>query len=239
MKRILALAVVSFLCGLGTALAQEHWTEGPVWSVSFYRTTPGHFDDYMKYLRSHYIVTTAEAKKEGLILDSKVFVKDPSGQPTGTSALPRSIPATARLSTTTRGTKTSPRRSSQSTGRLRTRINRGKCLRRASRHALFRGLSTFGRSTCGQCRNPRPIAGKQRSQLARIGLGPLFVAGLNPPGVSPNPSQLKAPDCKPNRHPRTRVRPEGPETESPARRMHLEGKSSVVSFRFDPSQRRN
>jgi len=178
MKRILALAVVSFLCGLGTALAQEHWTEGPVWSVSFYRTTPGHFDDYMKYLRSHYIVTTAEAKKEGLILDSKVFVKDPSGQPTGTSALPRSIPATARLSTTTRGTKTSPRRSSQSTGRRKTRINRGKCLRRASRHALFRGLSTFGRSTCGRCRNPRPIAGTRRSQLARIGLGPLSFAVL-------------------------------------------------------------
>jgi hypothetical protein len=79
MKRILALAVVSLLCGLGTALAQEHWTEGPVWSVSFYRTTPGHFDDYMKYLRTHYVVTTAEAKKEGLILDSKIFAKDPSG----------------------------------------------------------------------------------------------------------------------------------------------------------------
>jgi hypothetical protein len=79
MKRIFALAVALSLCGLGAALAQEHWTEGPVWEVSFYRTTPGHFDDYMKWLRAHITVTSAEAKKEGLILDMKVFVKDPTG----------------------------------------------------------------------------------------------------------------------------------------------------------------
>jgi hypothetical protein len=79
MKRFLVLAAAVCLIGGGTAVAQEHWTEGSVWAVSFYRTTPGHFDDYMKYLRSHYVVTSAEAKKEGLILDSKVFVKDPTG----------------------------------------------------------------------------------------------------------------------------------------------------------------
>ncbi|MDQ2971148.1 MAG: hypothetical protein M3R62_05205 [Acidobacteriota bacterium] len=79
MKRIIALVGVCFLFSLGSALAQEHWTEGPVWSVSFYRTTPGHFDDYMKYLRTNYAATTAESKKEGLILDSKIFVKVPSG----------------------------------------------------------------------------------------------------------------------------------------------------------------
>ena len=32
----------------------------------------------MKYLRTHYVVTTAESKKQGLILDSKVFVKTPN-----------------------------------------------------------------------------------------------------------------------------------------------------------------
>jgi hypothetical protein len=78
MKRFIATVAVVCLASAGIALAQEHWTEGPVWSVSFYRTTPGHFDDYMKYLRTHYIVTTAEAKKQGLILDSKVFVKTPA-----------------------------------------------------------------------------------------------------------------------------------------------------------------
>jgi hypothetical protein len=34
----------------------------------------------MKYLRSNFLVTTAEAKKEGIILDSKVFVQAP-GRP--------------------------------------------------------------------------------------------------------------------------------------------------------------
>lgn len=61
----------------GTTWAQEHFTDGPVWACSAYRTKQGHFDDYMKYLRSTYLVTSAESKKQGLILDSKVFVKNP------------------------------------------------------------------------------------------------------------------------------------------------------------------
>ncbi|MFY9552043.1 MAG: hypothetical protein WAU32_12895 [Thermoanaerobaculia bacterium] len=77
MKRFLFLAVALCLFGGTAAVAQEHWTEGPVWNITFYRTTPGHFDDYIKYLRSHYIVTTAESKKQGLILDSKIYVKQP------------------------------------------------------------------------------------------------------------------------------------------------------------------
>lgn len=78
MRKLIVTVAVVCLASAGVALAQEHWTEGPVWSVSFYRTAPGHFDDYMKYLRTHYIVTTGEAKKQGLILDSKVFVKTPN-----------------------------------------------------------------------------------------------------------------------------------------------------------------
>ena len=77
MKKVVLIAALVCLLGAGVVVGQEHWTEGPVWAVSFYRTTPGHFDDYMKYLRTHYIVTTAEGKKQGLILDSKVFVKTP------------------------------------------------------------------------------------------------------------------------------------------------------------------
>lgn len=76
MKKSLILAAVVSLC-CGAAVAQEHWTEGPVWQITMYRTTPGHFDDYMKYLRSNYITTAAEAKKQGVYLDSKIFVKTP------------------------------------------------------------------------------------------------------------------------------------------------------------------
>ena len=79
MKKITGL--IAFVCYaflVSAAFAQEHWTEGPVWEVSFYRTKPGHFDDYLKYLRTHYLPLTQEAKKQGLILDSKIYVKTPT-----------------------------------------------------------------------------------------------------------------------------------------------------------------
>lgn len=81
MRQRLAFAVAvccSLLLG-SAAAAQEHWTEGPVWEVSFYRTAPGHFDDYLKYLRENVLPQDTEAKKAGLILEQKVFVKAPSG----------------------------------------------------------------------------------------------------------------------------------------------------------------
>lgn len=74
-----AVAVgLSLVMAAGAASAQEHWTEGPVWACSAYRTKQGQFDDYLKYLRQNYAVTTAEAKKQGLILDSKLFVQVPA-----------------------------------------------------------------------------------------------------------------------------------------------------------------
>lgn len=76
MKRLCLAAVVSCLVA-PAALAQEHFTEGPVWECSAYRTKQGHFDDYMKYLRQNFLVQGQESKKAGLILDQKVFLKVP------------------------------------------------------------------------------------------------------------------------------------------------------------------
>jgi hypothetical protein len=77
MKRIgLAAAVLAFASA--TAVAQEHWSEGPVWECSSYRSNPGMFDTYMKYIRTHAIPVYEESKKAGLILDYKSFVKTPS-----------------------------------------------------------------------------------------------------------------------------------------------------------------
>jgi len=59
------------------ALAQEHFTEGPVWAINYIRTKPGKFDDYMKYLRSSYMFSASEAKKQGLILDTKILLNTP------------------------------------------------------------------------------------------------------------------------------------------------------------------
>jgi hypothetical protein len=79
MRRAFILAGVLCLVAVGIGFAQEHYTEGPVWVVEFYRTTPGHWDDYMQYLRENWLPTTIEAKKQGLILDFKVYLKDPTG----------------------------------------------------------------------------------------------------------------------------------------------------------------
>src|SRR5262245_5497093 len=59
------------------AMAQEHFSEGPVWECNSYRTKQEHFDEYMKYLRGNLLPQIQEAKKAGLILDQKVFLHTP------------------------------------------------------------------------------------------------------------------------------------------------------------------
>ncbi len=79
MKRIaLAVAVVSLVLSLPAAVrAQEHYTEGSVWEVWCARTTPGHSEDYIEYLRKNYLPTMTEQKQQGLIVDSKFFLHVP------------------------------------------------------------------------------------------------------------------------------------------------------------------
>ena len=69
-KPVVCLLFLASCLAAVPALAQEHYTEGPVWAVNYIRTKPGKFDDYMKYLRSTYLVSAGEAKKQGLILDT-------------------------------------------------------------------------------------------------------------------------------------------------------------------------
>ena len=77
---VFGLLAVGLLLASGSAVAQEHWTEGPVWECSAYRTNPGMFDTYMKWIRAHSEPINAEAKKQGLIVDFKTFVKPPRDQ---------------------------------------------------------------------------------------------------------------------------------------------------------------
>ena len=60
------------------SFAQEHYTEGNVRTVSFYRTKPGQFDNYMKYLRANFLPTQEEAKKQGLIVGYSILLNTPS-----------------------------------------------------------------------------------------------------------------------------------------------------------------
>ena len=53
MKKRTGLAAALLAFASIPAVAQEHWTEGPVWECTTYRTNPGMFDAYMKYIRAH------------------------------------------------------------------------------------------------------------------------------------------------------------------------------------------
>jgi hypothetical protein len=76
--RVVGSAVTGvLLLAAGSARAQEHYTEGPVWECSAYRTEPDQFNAYMKWLRNQFIPTAQEAKKQGLVLDTKIFVQTP------------------------------------------------------------------------------------------------------------------------------------------------------------------
>jgi hypothetical protein len=62
-----------------TAVADEGrvYKEGPVIDVSYIRTMPGRFDDYMKFLATDYRAFMEASKKAGLILDYNIYSATP------------------------------------------------------------------------------------------------------------------------------------------------------------------
>jgi len=63
------------------AFAQEHYTEGPVWRVATIRVKPAHFDDFLTVLRQDIKPFWDEAKRQGVIMDFKVFLKETKNNP--------------------------------------------------------------------------------------------------------------------------------------------------------------
>lgn len=63
------------------AFAQEHYTEGPVWQVTLIRVKPTQMDAYLTTLRSSTKPIYDEMKKEGTILDYKVFLNTTKHDP--------------------------------------------------------------------------------------------------------------------------------------------------------------
>ena len=62
-----------------TALGDEGrvYQEGPVVEVSYIRTKPGKFDDYMKFLATTYRTLMEANKKAGLILEYNIYSATP------------------------------------------------------------------------------------------------------------------------------------------------------------------
>jgi hypothetical protein len=74
-SKAIGLLAAGCLFASATAVAQEHWSEGPVWECSAYQVNPGMFDTYLEWIRAHSEPINEEAKKHGLIVDYKAFVK--------------------------------------------------------------------------------------------------------------------------------------------------------------------
>jgi hypothetical protein len=76
MKKALPVLVVLLSMFAVQAVAQEHYTEGPVWRCSLVRVNPGQMDTYLTSLRISSKPLIDAEKKQGLILDYKVFLKE-------------------------------------------------------------------------------------------------------------------------------------------------------------------
>jgi hypothetical protein len=80
MKKLCGLAVLLLL--LAPALfAQEHYTEGPLWRVQLIRVKPTQMDAYLTSLRQSTKPLIEEQKKQGMIVDYKVFLKETKNSP--------------------------------------------------------------------------------------------------------------------------------------------------------------
>ncbi len=80
MRKLAWMPVFVMLVAL-QGFAQENFTEGPVWSVTTIRVKPAHFDDYVTALRKDIKPFWEEAKRQGVILDWKVFIKETRSSP--------------------------------------------------------------------------------------------------------------------------------------------------------------
>src|ERR1700733_8172775 len=80
MKKLCGLAV--FLLLLAPALfAQEHYTEGPIWRIQLIRVKPTQMDAYLTSLRQSTKPLIEEEKRQGVIMDYKVFLKETKNTP--------------------------------------------------------------------------------------------------------------------------------------------------------------
>jgi len=80
MKKLYGL-VISLLLLTPALFAQEHYTEGPVWRVQLIRVKPTQMDAYLTSLRQSTKPLIEEEKRQGVIMDYKIFLKETKNNP--------------------------------------------------------------------------------------------------------------------------------------------------------------
>lgn len=80
MRKPLLLVALALLFAV-SAVAQEHYTEGPVWRCTLVRVKPNQMDAYLTSLQQGTKPLLDELKRQGSIMDYKVFLKETSENP--------------------------------------------------------------------------------------------------------------------------------------------------------------
>jgi L-rhamnose mutarotase len=80
MKKLFGL-VILLLCLAPALFAQEHYTEGPIWRVTLVRVKPTKMDEYLTSLRQSSKPLLEEQKRQGMIMDYKIFLKETKNNP--------------------------------------------------------------------------------------------------------------------------------------------------------------
>jgi len=75
---LLLLAAILTLSAAVTRAQEDHaYTQGPVVLVSFVRTEPGMFEEYLRYLDTTYKTLLEGFKKQGIVLDYAIYEARP------------------------------------------------------------------------------------------------------------------------------------------------------------------
>jgi hypothetical protein len=80
MKSLCALAI-GFVLLAPAVLAQESYSQGPVWRVELVRVKPNYMEMYLASLRKTSKPLLEEEKNQGLIIDYKFFLKETKNSP--------------------------------------------------------------------------------------------------------------------------------------------------------------
>ncbi|OLD60019.1 MAG: hypothetical protein AUI33_15935 [Ignavibacteria bacterium 13_1_40CM_2_61_4] len=82
MKRVSLVTLLLVLCFVGAqAQGQDNTIPGPVWRVSTYKVRPGKMNDVLMDLRQHFRVVNEEYKRQGVILDYKIYFNSTTDGP--------------------------------------------------------------------------------------------------------------------------------------------------------------
>ena len=72
---------IALLLSAPILFAQEHYTEGPIWRVQLIRVKPNQMDAYLTSLRQSTKPLIEEERRQGVIMDYKIFLKETKVNP--------------------------------------------------------------------------------------------------------------------------------------------------------------